>query len=97
MITIRKIFLLVALVPLLALCMPEPALSACAMSYCGGEQSVKKRTYIHNTSRQIIGDLYDPGTGRIQIRDTSRRIVGYIERNGRITNTSRQRVGAVNE
>lgn len=74
-----------------------PAQGACTMSYCKAEQIVKTRTYIRNTSRQIIGDLYDPGTGRIQIRDTSRRIVGYIERSGRVTNTSRQDIGAINE
>ena len=54
------------------------------------------RHYITNTSRQIVGDVYDPGTGgRLQIRDTHRRIVGYIERSGRITNRHRQHVGSI--
>ena len=53
---------------------------------------------ITNTSRQIIGDLYSPGHGRrIQIRDTDRRIIGYIEADGSITNTHRQKVGTLEE
>ena len=49
---------------------------------------------ITNTSRQRLGDVYNPGHGRrVQIGDTSRRIIGYIERDGTVTNTSRQRIG----
>lgn len=76
---------------------PKPASGACVLSHCKTEQTVKMRTYITNTHRQKVGDLYDPGTGRIQIRDTFRRIVGYIERSGRVTNTHRQKTGEINE
>ena len=51
---------------------------------------------ITNTSRQRLGEVYNPGHGRrVQIRDTSRRIIGYIERDGTATNTSRQPVGPI--
>ena len=57
------------------------------------ETAGPSRHYITNTHRQKVGDLYDPGTGgRIQIRNTRRQILGYIERDGTITNTRRQRV-----
>ncbi len=53
---------------------------------------------ITNKHRQRVGDIYNPGHGRrVQIRDTSRRIVGYIERDGTVTNTSRQRIGTIEE
>ena len=49
-----------------------------------------------DTSRQRIGDVYNPGHGRrVQIRDPSRRIIGYIERGGTVTNTSRQPVAEI--
>lgn len=35
---------------------------------------------ITNTHRQRVGDIYDPGHGRLQIRNNSRQIIGYIER-----------------
>lgn len=64
------------------------------MSYC--KDKAPTRSYITNTHRQIVGDLYDPGHNRrIQIRDTDRRIIGYIERDGSITNTNRQPVGSI--
>jgi hypothetical protein len=63
------------------------------MSYC--KDKAPTRSYITN-SRQIIGDLYDPGHNRrIQIRNNSRQILGYIERDGTITNRSRQKVGTI--
>ncbi len=52
---------------------------------------------ITNKHRQRVGDIYNPGTGRLQIRDNSRRIIGYIERDGTVTNTSRQRIGTMEE
>ncbi len=91
-----KVLLAICALGLLAiLLVGPPAQGACIMSYC--KENVPKRSYITNRHRQIVGDLYDPGTGRIQIRDTSRRIVGYIERSGRVTNTHRQKIGATNE
>ena len=50
---------------------------------------------ITNKHRQRVGDIYNPGTGRLQIRNNSRQIIGYIERDGTVTNTSRQRVGTI--
>ena len=55
-----------------------------------------ERRAITNPSRQRLGDLYSPGGGRrTQIRDNSRRIIGYVERDGTITNTHRQRVRTI--
>ena len=48
---------------------------------------------ITNQHRQRLGDIYNPGTGRLQIRNNHRQIIGYIERDGTVTNTSRQRDG----
>jgi len=70
------------------------ASATCSMSYC--KDKAPTRSYITNTHRQKVGDLYKPGSGqRIQIRDTSRRIVGYIELDGSITNPNRQKKGSV--
>ncbi len=43
---------------------------------------------------RFIGDIYNPGTGRLQIRNNQHRIIGYIERDGTVTNTSRQPVAS---
>jgi len=73
------------------------------MSYCRDSSTASTPATstswaITNTSRQRLGDVYNPGGGRrVQIRDISRRITGYIERDGTVTNTSRQRVGTVEE
>ena len=95
MVMVRDIILLFALAAFLIWFDTSPARGACVLSYCKSKATT--RTYITNTHRQIVGDLYDPGTGRVQIRDTSRRIVGYIERSGRITNTHRQRKGQLHD
>ena len=81
---------------------PSPAQAACIMSYCqdatASTPAPSTSWAITNTSRQRLGDIYNPGHGRrIQIRDTSRRIIGYIEPDGRITNTHRQKVGTIEE
>jgi hypothetical protein len=66
------------------------------MSYCK-DKAAPTRAHITNTYRQIVGDLYQPGSGRrTQIRDTSRRIIGYIEPSGQVTNTHRQKIGETN-
>ena len=83
----------------------SPASARCMMSYCKDAPATTASTpapstswAITNTSRQRLGDVYNPGHGRrIQIRDTSRRIIGYIERDGTVTNTHRQKVGTVEE
>ena len=75
--------------------------AACVMSYCKGQATAStpapgERRAITNTSRQRLGDIYNPGHGRrVQIRDTSRRIIGYVEPDGTVTNTSRQRIGTI--
>ena len=75
----------------------SPASARCFKFQNGcAEDTGPSRHYITNNSRQIVGDLYDPGTGgRIQIRNTRRQILGYIERDGDITNTRRQKVLSV--
>jgi hypothetical protein len=71
------------------------------MSYCKDRAATASPApstswAITNTSRQRLGDIYNPGQGRrLQIRDTSRRIIGYIEADGTVTNTSRQKVGTI--
>jgi hypothetical protein len=73
------------------------------MSYCKDGATAATSTpapstswAITNTSRQRLGDVYNPGSGRrLQIRDNSRRIVGYVERDGSVTNTHRQKVGTL--
>ena len=75
---------------------PTPAPAACVLSYC--KDGAQMRTHITNTHRQKVGDLYTPVSGqRTQIRDMSRRIIGYIERDGTVTNTHRQKIGKTNE
>lgn len=58
-------------------------------SWCGREEaSEPSRTYLTNGRRQITGDIYNPGNGgRVQIRDKHRRIIGYIEPGGLVTDT----------
>ena len=92
------------MIRLLTLCAPaalavailasSPASAACVMSYCKADAPA--RSYITNTHRQIIGDLYNPGHNRrTQIRNNRRQILGYIEHDGTITNTRRQEVLSV--
>jgi hypothetical protein len=46
---------------------------------------------ITNKHRQKVGDIYNPDHNRrLQIRNNHRQIIGYIERDGTVTNTSRQ-------
>ncbi|MEE9207411.1 MAG: hypothetical protein V3U67_03390 [Gemmatimonadota bacterium] len=78
----------------LAVLLASPASARCVLSHCKADAPT--RSYITNQHRQKVGDLYKPGSGqRVQIRDTSRRIIGYIELDGTITNPSRQKVGSV--
>ena len=56
------------------------------------------RWNITNDRRQTIGDIYDPGHGRrLQLRDDRGRIVGYIERDGTVTDTRRRELGDVED
>ena len=91
-----EIILLIVLAVFLVWMETSPVRSACLMSYC--KDKAPTRSYITNIYRQKVIDLYNPGHGRrIQIRNTDRKIVGYIERSGRITNTHRQKIGEVND
>ena len=83
-----------AIFTLAMLLLASPASAACVLSHCKADTST--RSYIVNNSRQIVGDLYSPsGGGRVQIRTNQRVIVGFIERDGTITNTRRQKVGTI--
>ena len=68
----------------------SPAKAACIMSYCKDRATATtpapgERRAITNTSRQRLGDVYNPSHGRrVQIRDNSRRIIGYIDRDGTV-------------
>ncbi len=78
----------------LTMMLATPASARCILSHC--KDKAPTRSYITNTHRQIVGDLYSPGHGRrVQIRDKHRRILGYVEMDGTITNPSRQKVGSV--
>ncbi len=79
---------------------PVTADARCIMSYCkdGAASTLAPAPAtswaITNTSRQRLGDVYNPGHGRrLQLRDNDRRIIGYIERDGTVTNRHRQKVG----
>ena len=93
-----RVLILAALAVILA---TSPASVRCIMSYCKDSSTASTPApstswAITNTSRQRLGDVYNPGHGRrVQIRDTSRHIIGYIERDGTVTNTHRQKVGTV--
>jgi hypothetical protein len=68
----------------------------CQSTVAGGVKA-GERWKITNAHRQRLGDIYNPGHGRrLQIRDTHRRIVGYIEPDGTVTNTRRQEIGGIN-
>lgn len=63
---------------------------------CGASAKTPKTHILRNIHRQKIGDIYNPGHGRnIQIRNNHRQIIGYIERDGDITNIHRQPVGSI--
>ncbi len=94
-----RVFILVAFAVALS---ASTASARCLMSYCKDSSTAistpapGERWAITNTSRQRLGDIYNPGHGRrLKLRDTSRRIIGYIERDGTVTNTSRQRIGTI--
>ena len=87
----------------LAVMLTSPADARCIMSYCQDRATASTPARatswaITNPSRQKVGTVYNPGHGRrVQIRDTSRRIIGYIERDGDITDKRRRKVGEIEE
>ncbi len=66
-------------------------------TYYGAAKAAE--TYdITNERRVKVGDFYDPGHGRrIQIRDSRRNIIGYIEKDGKITDKRRRKIGEVDD
>ena len=66
----------------------------CDFSWCA-EKGKTKRTNVTDTRRKVVGDIYDPGVGRVQLRDRNRRSLGYIKKDGAITNTRRQWRGRI--
>ncbi len=62
------------------------------------EAMAAEKHKIRNDRNQLIGDFYDPGHGRrLQIRDNRRRIIGYVERDGTVTDKRRREVGKIGE
>lgn len=73
-----------------------PPAAACYGWMCEETATAPSRHDIIDPSRRIVGDRYRPTPDRrLQIRNKHRQIIGYIEADGTITNTSRQRVGTV--
>ena len=96
-----RVLILTFLAVILAM---SPATARCLMSYCQDAMASTSTPApstswaITNTSRQRLGDVYNPGHGRrLQLRDNSRRIIGYIQRDGTLTNTHRQKIGMIEE
>ena len=94
-----RVFILTAFAVALS---ASTASARCMMSYCKDGAATTSTPApstswaITNTYRQRLGDVYNPGSGRrLQVRDNSRRIVGYIERDGTVTNTHRQKIGTI--
>ena len=90
-----EIILLIALAAFLIWVDTTPAYGQCAMSYC--TDKAPTRSYVTNIHRQKVGDLYSVPGQRTQIRDRFRRIIGYVEMDGTITNTHRQKKGQLHE
>ena len=98
----RVLILAAFAVALSAALASPPVAAACIMSYCkdGATSTPAPSTSwaITNTSRQRLGDVYKPGHGRrLQLREIDRRILGYIERDGDITNKRWRKVGEIEE
>ena len=86
-------------VPLLAISATASS-AECKFKFCAGraDTSGPSTRVITNTARQRLGDLYHPGGDRrVQIRDNNLKILGYVEKDGTITNTNRQRIGTIGD
>ncbi len=88
-----EIILLVALALFLVWVDTSPAYGQCILSHC--KDTASTRTYITNTHRQKVGDIYTVPGQRTQIRDRHRRILGYIILKGILTNLHRQKKGQI--
>ncbi len=70
---------------------PLAAGERCPLGICDG-----KRAKTYDARGLRMGDIYSPGHGRrLQIRDKNLKILGYIERSGKITDTQRRKLGEV--
>ena len=67
------------------------------LASCTYSQAAEK--YELTDERRVkVGDIYDPGHGRrIQIRDSRRNIIGYIEKDGTVTDKRRRKLGKVED
>lgn len=77
---------------------PPPAWPSRAGARSPPRRCLGVRRFVRGRSKRVrwrvIGDIYDPGTGgRLQIRDKHRRIIGYIEGDGDVTNQRRCQAG----
>ncbi len=92
--------LTLAALALVLLASPATA-GGCLMSYCKGETSTPSTREIRSnweSGRQRLGDFYYPGHNRrIQIRNNSRQIIGFIEPDGDVTNIHRQKKSSIEE
>lgn len=69
---------------------------SCEFKFCQKRAETPKTYVITDAHRKRTGDIYDPGHGRrLQIRNNDRQIIGYIKRDGDITDTRRQKIGEV--
>ena len=94
--------LILAALPLAVILATSPTSTRCIMSYCKDGAATASTPApatswaITNENRQRLGDVYNPGHGRrLQLRDNDRRIRGYIERDGDITDKRRRKVGEI--
>ena len=69
----------------------SPAFAKCSFRICAGE-----RAKLLDGRKLRVGDIYNPGHGRrLQIPDKNLRVLGYIERSGKITDRRRRRLGSI--
>lgn len=94
-INIRRL-ILVALLAIWGVAFWAADAYSCEFKFCKNRAETPKTYVLRNLHRQKTGDIYDPGHGRrLQIRNNHRQILGYIERDGDITNLHHQKIGEV--
>ena len=85
-----------AILTLVLIAAPVTTDARCIFKFCQDRAEAPTLSYIVNQHRQKVGDIYNPGHGRrLQVRNSSRQILGYIEADGTITNRHRQPVGKI--
>lgn len=93
-----KIIIAVAFAIMLASPTTADACSKYLVNICqdkNAKDSKRPTQVIRNQHRERVGDVYDPGTGRLQLRDNHRQIRGYIEPSGKVTDSRRQPIGRI--